>query len=134
MRRRIAFFGCLLALAVVLAGCGDDKPDDYDAEVEDNFVRDCVEQNSGENAEAVCQCAYDKFREEIPFDRFSEVDEELQDDPETTLPDDFVNLYTDCVLEQDSAGLTTPTLPPGSTTTTAPAGGPATTATTAPLG
>jgi hypothetical protein len=121
MRRRIAFFACLLAFASVLAGCGDDEPDDYNADVEDEYLRLCEGQSADPEAGAVCQCAYDKFVEEIPFDQFQTFFESLQDDPNTTLPDEIVNLHSDCVLEQDAGSLTTPTLPtttsvPGSTT------------------
>src|SRR5215208_5617665 len=96
MRRRTAAIAGLFALGLVLGGCWDDKTDDYNAEVEDNFVRRCTEEGTGENAEDICQCAYDKFREEIPFERFAEFDEKLREDPDTTLPDDIVNRYTDC--------------------------------------
>jgi hypothetical protein len=116
--RRAVVIGSI-AFAIVLAGCGDNAPTDYNAEVEKNFIETCTDQG-GDDLQDVCQCAYDSFREEIPFDRFQRVDERLADDPDAELPDDFLNLYTDCVIAQGggSAG-TTPTLP--TTTTTAPA-------------
>jgi hypothetical protein len=122
--RRVVVIG-IAALAFVLAGCSDSEPSDYNAEVEENFIQTCTDEG-GEDLEAVCQCAYSKFEEEIPFDRFQRVDERLADDPDATLPDDFLNLYTDCVIEQGggSAG-TTPTIPP--TTTTTAVGGASTT-------
>lgn len=116
--RRAVVIGCIV-LALVMAGCGDSAPSEYNAEVEKNFIETCTDQG-GDDLQDVCQCAYDAFKDEIPFDRFQRVDERLADDPSATLPDDFLNLYTDCVIAQGggSAG-TTPTLP--TTTTTAPA-------------
>ncbi len=67
----------------------------YDAEVEANFIETCTDQAG---ARDVCQCAYDGFEREIPFDRFQEVDDRLRDDPGADLPDDFVQIYTECVV------------------------------------
>ena len=113
--RRAVIIG-LTALALLLAGCSDSAPSEYNAEVEENFIQTCTDQG-GEDLEAVCQCAYEKFEEEIPFDRFQRVDERLADDPDATLPDDFLNLYTDCVIEQGGgAAGTTPVVPTTTTT------------------
>ena len=122
--RRYVLIG-LVATGLVLAGCGESEPTGYNAEVEQTFVSTCTDR--GDDLADVCQCAYDSFEREIPFDRFQRIDERLADNPDASLPDDFLDLYTDCVLQQGggSAG-TTPTLP---TTTTVPG-----TATTLPGG
>jgi len=123
MRRALVV--AVTALALVMAGCSDDTPSEYNAEVEKNFIETCTDQGGDDLAE-VCQCAYDRFEDEIPFDRFQRVDERLADEPDATLPDDFLNLYTDCVVAEGggSAG-TTPVFPtttntadPDATTTT----------------
>lgn len=123
--RRAVLLG-VVAVALVLAGCGSDEPTEYNSEVEQNFIQTCTDQG-GDDLQDVCQCAYDAFEENIPFDRFQRVDERLSDDPNAELPDDFLDLYTDCVIQAGggSAG-TTPTVPP--TTVTIVAGA----ATTAP--
>ncbi|MCB9373022.1 MAG: hypothetical protein H6518_09600 [Microthrixaceae bacterium] len=119
--RRAVVLG-VVAAALVLSGCGDDAPSDYNADVEESFLQTCTDQG-GDDLQDVCQCAYDSFEEQIPFDRFQRVDERLSEDPDAELPDDFLDLYTDCVIQDGggSAG-TTPQLP--TTTTTA---GPTTT-------
>ena len=116
--RRIIIVGLALA-SLALVGCGSDKPTDYNADVEKTFVQTCEDQG-GDGLHEVCQCAYDSFEENIAFDRFQRVDERLADDPDATLPDDFLDLYTDCVIQEGGgeAG-TTPTLPPTTTTTVA---------------
>ncbi len=116
--RRAVVLG-VVAVALVLAGCGSDEPTDYNAEVEENFIQTCTDQG-GDDLQDVCQCAYDSFEQNIPFDRFQRVDERLSDDPNAELPDDFLDLYTDCVIQAGggSAG-TTPTVPTTTSTTVA---------------
>jgi hypothetical protein len=125
--RRAVVLG-VVALALVLSGCGDDEPSDYDAEVEESFLQTCTDQG-GDDLQDVCQCAYDSFEREIPFDRFQRVDERLADDPDAQLPDEFLDLYTDCVIQAGggSAG-TTPEFPTTTTTATTLAPGATTTA------
>lgn len=125
--RRAVVLG-VVALALVLSGCGDDAPSDYNAEVEENFLQTCTDQG-GDDLQDVCQCAYDSFEREIPFDRFQRVDERLADDPDAQLPDEFLDLYTDCVIQTGggSAG-TTPEFPTTTTTSTTLAPGASTTA------
>ena len=108
----------VFALGLVMAACGNDTPTEYNADSEKNFVESCTDQTGEED---VCQCAYDGFVRDIPFDRFQRIDQRLQDDPEGNLPDDFIEIYTDCVVEfgGGSAG-TTPVIPTTTTTTSIP--------------
>ncbi len=116
--RRAVVLG-VLAVALVISGCGDDTPTEYNAEVEENFIQTCTDQG-GEDLQDVCQCAYNAFEENIPFDRFQRVDERLADDPNAELPDDFLDLYTDCVIQAGGGSAdTTPTVPTTTTTTVA---------------
>ncbi len=97
----------------MLAACSKtSKPTDYNAEVERNFVDTCVAQG-GDGLRPVCRCAYRRFEREIPYDRFARIDQRLADDPNASLPDDLVAIYTDCVVGEGggSAGVT-PTVPP----------------------
>lgn len=110
-----------MAACLVLTACGGKStPTDYNADVERTFVDTCTEQ-SGNDLRTVCQCAYNSFKRDIPFDRFQRVDQRLADDPQSTLPDDFLNIYTDCVLQEGGgAAATTPSEPPTTTTAGAP--------------
>lgn len=125
--RRAVLLG-VVSLALVISGCGKDEPSDYNAEVEKNFIETCTDQG-GDDLQNVCQCAYDSFEREIPFDRFQRVDERLADNPDAQLPDEFLDLYTDCVIQAGggSAG-TTPAFPTTTTTSTTLAPGASTTA------
>jgi hypothetical protein len=89
----------LLIAAVSLGGCGDGGPDDYDDEVEREFVDTCT----AASEEKVCRCLYDRLEEEVPFERFEEVDRQLAEDP-TDLPADISRLAVVCATEAGSAG------------------------------
>ena len=95
----IAVLVGLIALGIFLPRLQSDSndPEDYNAEVEANFIETCTDQG-GDNLRDVCQCAYNSFEQNIPFDRFQRVDDRLSENPNADLPDDFLALYTDCVV------------------------------------
>ena len=116
--RRAVVLG-VLAVALVISGCGDDTPTEYNAEVEENFIQTCTDQG-GEDLQDVCQCAYEAFEENIPFERFQRVDHRRAGDPNAELPHDFLDLYPDCVIQAGGGSAdTAPTVPPTTTTTVA---------------
>jgi hypothetical protein len=84
----------LLIAAAVLVGCGDEAPDDYDADVEREFLEECTTASPAQ----LCQCLYDRIEAEIPFARFEQVDRELAADPGDP-PDDIARLAVICATE-----------------------------------
>jgi hypothetical protein len=54
------------------------------------------------DAEA-CGCFYDRLAEDVPYERFEEVDEQLRDDP-TAIPDDIADLAVRCSAEAAGPG------------------------------
>lgn len=114
MRRTVVAIIVALGLGLVVAACSNDEPTEYNADSEKNFVESCTDQTGEED---VCQCAYDGFVRDIPFERFQRIDQRLRDDPESNLPDDFIDIYTDCVVEfGGGAAGTTPAFPTTTTT------------------
>ncbi len=116
-----------VSLLVAMAGaCSSGGPSDYGVNVQREFVASCVEEG-GEDLRDVCECTYDKISEQIPFERFEEIDQQIADQ-EADLPDDAIDLITDCVIELEDSDVSTPTttVPP----TTVPS--PPTTASTVP--
>jgi hypothetical protein len=114
--------------AVVLAGLvvggilflrdgEDEAPTDYDTRIEDDFMATCTrdaESLGFARAGDFCRCAYDGIRENVPFDRFLEIDAALQADP-TAVPEQVDRIRTACYLEVEAAGATT--APPTTTET-----------------
>jgi len=110
----------LLGTLVLLAACGGGGGSEYGGDFETGFVGSC-EAAVGDGQEAVCQCAYDRLEQTVPFERAERLDRRLRDDPESPLPDDVAALIAGCV-----AGAVPPSIVTTTTSTTA--------ATTAPEG
>ena len=135
--RRAQLRRCVaVSLLVATAGaCSSGGPSEYGDNVQREFVASCVEQG-GEDLRNVCECTYDKISEQIPFERFEEIDQQIADQ-EADLPDDVIELITDCVIETtdtdgsaDTSEVPTTTVPP--TTVPSPPTAPPTTASTVP--
>jgi hypothetical protein len=71
----------------------------YDDASQQRFVTACVA-DGGEQVRAACTCLYTAISEQIPYDRFVEVDEELsaarEAGEEIVLPDDIAALVPAC--------------------------------------
>lgn len=95
--RRVRTLGLALALAAVLAGCSQpsNTPEGYDDTTKSNFLQGCTElavtgadestttSSLGEGlSEEVCTCAYDWIVQNVPFDDFKTLDDQLRDDPQ----------------------------------------------------
>jgi hypothetical protein len=117
-----------LAGVVVLAGLivggilflrdSDEAPrTEYDQAIEDDFMATCTadaETLGFTRADEFCQCAYDGIREDIPFDRFLEIDAALQADS-AAVPDEVDRIRTSCYLRIEAAGTSTVPEPPATT-------------------
>lgn len=109
MRRMlIALVGASLLFAGACGGDDDDDAgavtgDDYSPELEASFLETCVPAAAGAaDPEGMCQCAYDKIVETVPFDEFKAYDEALREDPSATPPDGLVDATTECATAQVS--------------------------------
>lgn len=93
MTLRVSAAGLFAALALLAAGCGGED-EGYSAEVESNFMEQCVpsalESGKGALSEAkareYCQCGYDEIEATVPYEEFAEYDEKAREDPSTPLP------------------------------------------------
>jgi hypothetical protein len=79
--------------AALLVACGDDRSTGYDERVEAEFLQACT----SATPEPVCRCLYDRIVDEVPFERFEEVDRRLSD-PDA-LPADIEALAVRCATE-----------------------------------
>lgn len=85
MRSRVRIVA-LLAMAGLAAGCAaSNEPESYTDTVESNFMTACVDANelAGSDGladgERYCQCLYDTFRTNVPYDVFKTLDDALRD-------------------------------------------------------
>ena len=103
MRRTlIALVGASLLFAGACSGDDDDSAgavsgDDYSPELEASFLETCVPAAAGApDPEGMCQCAYDKIVDTVPFADFKAYDEALREDPSATPPAGLVDATTEC--------------------------------------
>jgi hypothetical protein len=90
-----------VALALVACGGGDDGGDDdgYGPGERADFVEAC----SAGASEDACGCYYDRLADEVPRERFEQLDEQIRDDP-TAIPDDIADMAADCSATQPDLG------------------------------
>jgi hypothetical protein len=120
----------LLAGALVLAGCATNfGPDNYNAEVRDNYMENCIEGSSqrlsASDAAAYCECTFKGLQDKIEFDLFKDFETYLRenvgedvndrDDLENPKYREIIAVFDSCVSQGPSAPTTT-----GTPTTTAP--------------
>lgn len=110
--RRSVLSALVVALALVVAGCSESNdPETWeDAEAQDgfpvrtNFLDACTEANAGEQglsedeAPAFCECAFTELREQLTFEEFDALDDDLRADNET-VPTTLQTVVDGC-LEQ----------------------------------
>lgn len=88
--RRVAV--ALVAFGL-LASCGDDAPDDYSLATEQAFIDQCAEAADRQE----CRCIYLRIADEIPYDRFVELDARRANDP-TFIPEEIEQIALDCAF------------------------------------
>lgn len=89
-----------LAGVALLGGCGGggDSDADYSDDTRASFLEPCVS-GLGDDGRDICECTYDRIVDDIPFDRFEDLDRQLQDDPDAALPDDVADIVVACAAD-----------------------------------
>lgn len=113
-----------IGIGVVIATSGGDSSE-YDEDTRANFIADCTA-DGGDPVQPACECWYDAIVEEVSYDRFAEVSDELVaiqakgSEAEPAVPDDFLELLEPCKLPALAPETTTTTLETPPTTPAAP--------------
>lgn len=122
-RSRRAVAALAVAAVALLGACTHQRttPDKYGDTTRENFTEGCVEALtqrgadsdgvpesdlggsepfSAERARAVCGCSYEDISGQggIPFERFKQINEELEEEP-GPLPDEILTIVSTCVEE-----------------------------------
>ena len=96
--------GLVLGVAIGLAGCAEEEPEDFTAGTRSAFLAACTEPLADSRlTSAICGCVFEESQARLSFDRFEAIDSELVLDPEVELPDDVAAIVAACVIEE--AGL-----------------------------
>jgi hypothetical protein len=113
-RSWLALLAACAAVVLVVSGCFDaGEPTSYDATVEENFTNGCVVAAESDAeirpvARRYCACAWDRLKtgEEIGFDDFKKLDDDVRDDAARIAADDeestgaaLTAIFTGCRAE-----------------------------------
>ena len=97
--RRLA--AAALAVAALAGACAGGTQD-YGRSTEVPFIAACA---AGQpDAGDVCKCTYEEIVKTIPFDRYLELDHEMQDNPKV-VPDEIRNIAVECGLKAGQSKL-----------------------------
>ena len=91
----------LVSIAVLATGCSDDVEGSYDADTRASFLEACTEDDADPALRGVCECTYETMVDEVPFERFVEIEAELAAEGELApeLAPEVVAILDDCIDE-----------------------------------
>ena len=95
VRARVLLAGCVLA---AVAACSSGASG-YGNDTRGAFMESCAVKQ--QQPEAICRCTYDEITQQIPFDRYVELDQQLQKDPKA-VPDELLRIVADCASRVDT--------------------------------
>src|SRR5579885_847245 len=107
LARRLALLVATGAL-VIVAACSGGAPG-YGKDAEGAFMIECTQRE--QQPAPLCGCVYTEISQQLPFDRYVEIDKELQKDEKAKLPDDLLRIIADCGTKLQPTTTTTTTLP-----------------------
>lgn len=99
-------------LALLVAACAEDEPEEFTADTETGFLAACTEPlEDSRLISAVCACVFDETQAQLSFQRFRAIDDELiaRADGEgdgsdgadaDELPDDLAEIIAACIITE----------------------------------
>ena len=102
-RPRLILLASCAAVALLLTACFDEgHPTSYDDTVQDNFLSGCEVAAAADNeispvSQRYCTCAWNRLTQEVEFEDFKNLDDDVKDDPDKITGDSD---------DEDSAGAT----------------------------
>jgi len=106
MRRVLA----LLLVVGLLCACSKNA-NSYGRGTEAAFMETCTVRE--QQPQAICSCIYEEITQQIPYDRYVELDKQMQTD-DKFVPDELVRIASDCATRLTSTTSTSTTLPSSS--------------------
>ncbi len=72
-------------------GCEQSGDDDIEPQIQENIV-------------AVCKCAYDGIRENLTFEEFKSIDDDLRSDINSDLSNEVTQITRECIVKEAGLG------------------------------
>ncbi len=98
MRRLAA--GLVLSAALVGGACSKSTAG-YSDDVKQTFLVSCTHRE--QQPDALCRCIFDEIAQQLPFDRYVELDKQMQQD-DKFIPDELRRIAADCGSRASSSG------------------------------
>ena len=93
-----------VALGTLAAGACSGSANSYGRATEAAFLETCTARQSQPGP--ICACIYTEITQQIPFDRYVELDKQMQKD-DKFVPDELVRITADCSTRLDNSGAST---------------------------
>jgi hypothetical protein len=90
----------VLALCALLGAACSKASKGYSGDTEGAFMTSCTVKQG--QPQAICKCTYDEITRQIPFDRYVEIDKQLQKD-QNAVPDELIHIVSDCSSRTNSS-------------------------------
>ncbi len=104
MTQRLRIVACVLAgvvASLVVSGCGTDEATEYNSDNREAFLAACIDADvDGLYQQRLCLCAYEEAEASIPFERFREINEQLEDADTPALPEELLDVLASCIIEE----------------------------------
>ena len=88
----------VVALSALVAGACSNTTNSYGRATEAAFLETCTARQSQPGP--ICACIYTEITQQIPFDRYVELDKQMQKD-DKVVPDELIRIAADCSTRQD---------------------------------
>ena len=89
-----------IVLLVVLGAACSKANNGYTEDVRQAFLVSCTHREG--QSENFCVCFFDEVKQRIPFDRYVELDKQMQKD-DRFIPDEYVPIAADCATRSSSS-------------------------------
>ena len=90
-----------IVVSLVMVACGTEEPAEYSSDNRDAFLAACVDADAdGLFQQRLCLCAYEEAEASMPFDRFREINDELESADAPALPADLLAILASCIIEE----------------------------------
>lgn len=92
-------FVAVVAAALILCACSSPS-EGYSQDTKETFLISCT--HNEDEPKDLCVCIYDEITRQIPFDRYVELDKQMQQDDQF-VPDELERIAADCATRDSNS-------------------------------
>src|SRR4051794_27667637 len=99
MRRPFVAVVAVVAVALMLCACSSPS-EGYSEDTKQTFLISCT--HNDDEPKELCGCIYDEITKQVPFDRYVELDKQMQQDDQF-VPDELERIAADCATRDSNS-------------------------------